>query len=120
MRESGREGEPLRLLLRLLRLRGPVRRPGLRESGRRLLSVGPVRRASKGAIVTWWAEDARPSSPASPGTKARQRWDQLRRDSRELDPAEPAVGSRFASGGPWAGGRLGDGSTPYGARSSSS
>lgn len=33
--------------------------------------------------MTWWAEDQRPAQ-ATMGTRARQRWDQLSRDAREV------------------------------------
>ena len=56
--------------------------------------------------MTWWAEDQRQVEPLTPGTKPRQRWDQLRRDAREIDPPSPAVGDRMAVRWPMSGWQL--------------
>lgn len=53
--------------------------------------------------MTWWAEEERKPELVAPGDKPRQRWEQLRRDSRELDPVAPAVGDRFRVRWPMAG-----------------
>lgn len=45
--------------------------------------------------MTWWNEDSRAADVVSPGLKARQRFDQIRRDSREVEPVNPEVGTRF-------------------------
>lgn len=45
--------------------------------------------------MTWWNEEQRPPTPTVPGTRARQRWEQLRRDAREVVGAAQ-VGQRLA------------------------
>lgn len=42
--------------------------------------------------MTWWAEDTRQTESVVPGTRARQRWEQLRYDALEVSPPAPAVG----------------------------
>lgn len=53
--------------------------------------------------MTWWAEEERKPELVAPGNKARQRWEQLRRDVREVVPASPAVGERFRARFPMSG-----------------
>ena len=56
--------------------------------------------------MTWWAEEQRPGEAVTPGTKARQRWEQLRRDAREIEPATPQPGDQLAVRWPMSGWQL--------------
>ena len=47
--------------------------------------------------MTWWTEDDRIADAQFAGARARQRWDNLRHDALELDPATPAAGTLFAA-----------------------
>lgn len=53
--------------------------------------------------MTWYNEPSTAPELVLPGTRARQRFDQLRDNVRELVPAAPAVGASFAARFPMSG-----------------
>jgi hypothetical protein len=53
--------------------------------------------------MTWWAEEQTKQEVLSLSAKARQRWENLRSDVRELSPTTPTVGTSFLARFPMSG-----------------